>query len=352
MSVELPFPGLIDIRQPILGDSFGWAGLEPLAAKKSVVFHHSASPNTQDGFDFANYHVNNNGWNGVGYHFVITSRDYPGRAGFTPPGAQVQYVGSVETWRAHCMNQNPGRIGVCFSGYEPDEEQLKLARQLMEFFAAPNNILPSINFMSQATVHQLVPEQSTACPGITFPTWLPYLQGGAWPFAAPPLPTPPLPDPPVAIVPETPIADITPGKGGGFDYRSQPSKKEIVQPDAVAIDANGNVVVLLPIGQVIDIAGYFDNNGHTYARTVYSEAHGLWNGVNTIFFDQPNGQLTGPVEVHVIPPDPTAVQPDITDSQLLEATVPEPSKRLNLFQLIKEAFAVLAALIIKKRGTK
>lgn len=35
MSITVPLPGLVDIRQPIVGDSFGWAGLEPTAAKKS-----------------------------------------------------------------------------------------------------------------------------------------------------------------------------------------------------------------------------------------------------------------------------------------------------------------------------
>jgi hypothetical protein len=391
MSVELPLPGLVDIRQPIVGDSYGWDGVEPTPAKKSIVFHHSASnASSEDGFSIAEYHVHHNGWGGIGYHFVITRSDYPGRVGVTPAGAQIQYVGDLQTWRAHVANQNPGRVGVCFVGMEPDEAQLRLGRQLMDFLVAPNNILPSINFMSQATVHQLVPGQSTSCPGDTFHQWLPFLQGGAFPAALfppaqPVIPeTPIVPDPPLPTpTPETPVpvSDLTPaGKGGGTvipvtvqpaeyaaTYREQIATKLIQRPDAVAM----SIPALTPIetsrerlivGGSVEVAGYFDFQGRTYARTVYSATHNLWNGVDTIYFDLPTGQPNGPVAIStpevanpapdpIVIPDPTAVAVNVSDQQLHEATVP-PTPKANVWQKLEEFIASLLALMIKKKGSK
>jgi len=357
MSINLPIPGLVDIRQPILGDSFGWAGLEPAAAKKSVVFHHSASDQpAEDGFSIADYHVNHNGWGGSGYHLVITRSDYPGRLPFTQPGAQIQYVGDLGTWRAHVLHQNPGRIGVCFVGMEPDEEQLKLGRQLMDFFVAPNNILPSINYLNQATVHQLVPGQSTECPGSTFRTWLPYLQGGPWPYASandPQLPTSePIQSPPT---PE-------PGKGGDErseyekTWRAQPSKTPIQREGATAIDVvSGHVVATIPVGQSVDIAGYFDFQGHIYARTVYSATNGKWNGIDATYFEAPTGQVTADIpvahpDVANPAPDPIVIPDEVqhaTDQQLKDAVVPETPK-LTWRQFLWEVFAQALAKIVKR----
>ena len=106
MPIDLPGDIARDIRQPIVGDSFSWEGLEPAAAKKSIVIHATASeaPN-EDGFTMADYHVNHNGWGGIGVHFVVTKNEYSGRPGFTDPGAHVQYVGDLLSWRAGTRNE-------------------------------------------------------------------------------------------------------------------------------------------------------------------------------------------------------------------------------------------------------
>lgn len=380
MSITVPLPGLVDIRQPILGDSFGWAGLEPTAAKKSLLIHHSASPNNQDGFDIASHHVNNNGWGGIGYHFVITHDSYAGRPNFTPPGAQVQYVGDLNTWRAHAMNDNPGRVGICLVGNfvngVPGKRQLELTRELIDFLIAPNNILPSINFHSQVIGHGQLQGQSTACPGYANPNyaaWFGYLRGGGFPanLYAAPLPTPEPPVVPTPPTPETPTIDPVPGKGGRIElpsgdlvinYREEPSQRPVARDGAHGIDVTTGQVTVpnIPVGTVIDVAAYFDFNGRSYARTVYSATHGKWNGLDTEYFNPievgtvttvVNGQPSGDIPVTVIPPDPTAVQEAVTDEQLQAAVVPELPK-LTIGQLINELLAKLFAMLIRKKESK
>lgn len=409
MAIEIPGSIAHDIRQPIVGDSFGWEAIEPAAAKKTIVIHATASdgPN-EDGFTMADYHVNHNGWGGIGVHLVATKDSYPGKPQFgLPAGAHLQYVGDLATWRAGTVNQNPGRIHIEISGIFtagngiPSAAQLRAVRAFIDWALSPNNVLPSLNFYNQVTYHNAVPGQNTACPGWNHPSfqaWFAYLQGGPFPDALyaptpPPAPaplpveTPAIPDPPVPTpgtviqpTPDTPEAsDLTPGKGGGTDipvnvvkeyessYRVQAGQKTIQRPDAVAVSVPDlapieNSRVRLVVGGIVDVAGYFDFQGRTYARTVYSATHGLWNGVDTIFFDLPTGQLSGPIAVNtpevahpapdpIVLPDPTAVAPNVSDQQMQEAMVPAAPKP-TVWQKWGEFIAAVIALFIKKRGSK
>lgn len=350
MSVELPGLNVVDIRQPIAGDSFNWSGVEPTAAKKSLVFHHSASDApAEDGFSIAEYHVNHNGWGGIGYHLVITRSDYPGRAGYTNPGAQIQYVGDLGTYRAHVANQNPGRVGICFVGNTPDAEQLRLGRQLVDFLIAPNNILPSINFYSQVTVHRLVPEQSTACPGDDYGNWLPYLQGGAEPFAPPP-PPPVVPEPvivPVQIPVET---------GDNRPEYERTWTPEILPPKVVAVASadvydflTNTVAIKLPGGTPInDIAGVFSINGSVYVRTKYSLDHNKWNGVllselKDIVPQPPQPIINPGAPVDGISAPPTEPGSVLEDYPDVTSQIPRPPEKpgLTLLQVIESIIGIL-----------
>lgn len=313
----------------------------------------------------ADYHVNHNGWGGIGVHFVCTEDGYPGKPQFgLPAGAHVQYVGDLLTWRAGVANNNPGVVHIEISGLftpgngVPSEAQLRAVRKLIDFLLAPNNLLPSLNFYNQVTYHNAIatPGNGTECPGWQHPQfaeWFGYLQGGAEPSWWTPAPQP------TPATPETPVqADPVPGMGGGdvpipeyeATYKTQTEVRAISRPGANALDVTtGRVVVeTIPEGQQVDIAGYFDFNGLTYARSVYAASKGLWNGVNTVYFETPTGQPSGPVPVTVVPKDPTAVAENVTDSELQEATVPD-SKRVGLLTLIKEVFGWLVAKIVKKR---
>lgn len=96
---------------------------------KRVVFHHSLT-DTGSVEKFRDYHVNNNGWEDIGYHYVIPSE------GHFQVGRDKKYVG------AHASGKNKDSIGVCLIGdfrfYEPTEGQieecLKLYHELCRYY--------------------------------------------------------------------------------------------------------------------------------------------------------------------------------------------------------------------------
>lgn len=67
------------------------------------VVHHSAHP-TWKVEDVANFHVQSNGWPGIGYHFFI---DKFGR---------VYQTNNLETISYHVKDENTGSIGYCLQG--------------------------------------------------------------------------------------------------------------------------------------------------------------------------------------------------------------------------------------------
>jgi hypothetical protein len=296
MSINLPGDIAVDLRDPIAGDSYSWAGLEPAAAKKVIVIHATASeaPN-EDGFTMADYHVNHNGWSGIGVHFVVTKDNYQGRPG-VPAGAHVQYVGDLLTYRAGVLNNNPGRVHIEISGLftpghgVPSEAQLRATRKLIDFLLAPNYILPSMNYPSQIDFHnhQAVPGGQTACPGWQHPQfgeWFGYLQGGAepswWHPAPAPQPAPaPAPEPAPEPVVVTPPVDTRPDYEQTWNAH-EVSDKVVGVPSADVVDVStGQVAKSLPGGEPVQkIAGTFTHNGQEYVRTQWSVDHGKWNGI-------------------------------------------------------------------------
>lgn len=351
MPISIPDNIARDIREPIAGDSFGWEAIEPAAAKKSIVIHATASEAPdEDGFTMADYHVNHNGWGGIGVHFVVTKDSYQGRPGITDPGAHAQYVGDLLTWRAGTVNQNPGRVHIEISGLFtagngiPSAAQLRAARGVIDFLLAPNEILPSLNYPSQVTYHNAVPGQNTACPGWDHPSfqaWFAYLQGGPFPDALYPAETPATPEPtgqpqadviPVIIIPEYESS-----------WTLQPDTMTVQQPGAFAIDATtGAHLTDIAVGTVVNIAGYFTFEGVKYARTVWATENNKWNGIATTDFAAPGQTAAAVIPVTVS----DTVASNVTDQQLTEATVPETPK-VTLIDLLKEIGAWFVALFIK-----
>lgn len=369
MSVELD-PNIVhDVRQPIVGDSFSWYATEPVAAKKSFVIHATASDAPQeDAFVIADYHVNHNGWGGIGVHFVCTKDSYSGKPQFgLPAGAHIQYAGDLGTWRAGCANQNPGRVHIEISGNfvngHPSEGQLRQVRKLIDYLLAKNNILPSFNYYNQVTYHNAVPEQQTECPGWQSPSfneWFKYLQGGPEPswFSTQqkpaPAPTPPAvntttqPQPvPVAVTPDY-ISS----------YRQAAEKNRPVLPAGgtdVVDAATGKVVTHLNQGQVVqDIAGYFTRDNVEYARTAYSEQHNLWNGIKAVDLGSPE-VVSIPVTV-----DPNASPANQTPAQLAESFKdlgPEVQQAVDsnwsqLWDHLRQVLAILISPLLKVIGRK
>ncbi|MEK7166249.1 MAG: peptidoglycan recognition family protein, partial [Patescibacteria group bacterium] len=113
----------IDYRNQILGDSFNWSFARPLSQVQYLTIHHAAGPDTQTPDSIAAFHVNTNGWGGIGYHFVIAK------------DGRVYYVGDLTTGRANVANLNHLVIGICLigsfiDGIEPPQTQLVSTHEL------------------------------------------------------------------------------------------------------------------------------------------------------------------------------------------------------------------------------
>jgi len=357
MPISLPSDLVVDLRDPVAGDSYGWEAIEPAAAKKWICIHGTGvNSATQDGFTIADYHVNHNGFGGVGVHAICTQDDYPGRPGVTSPGAQIHYIGDLLTWRAGVANNNPGVIHIEIAGLftpgngVPSEGQLRKVRALLEYLLAPNNLLPSLNYWSQVTYHNrlaIQPAGATACPGWQHPQfneWFAYLQGGAEPSWWHPVPvavTDPVTQAPIVPAEPTgqpsgviPVTVVPPTPEWEESWIAQPEVRSITREGAVAIDTTGKVLTQIAVGTEINIGGYFTINGTEYARTVWATDNGKWNGIDTAYLQGTTGQVD-------------QVASDVTDQQLQEATVPE-TKKPTLLELLKELWAQIIAHFIKR----
>ncbi len=165
---DLSIPSLgnkfVDIRDSIPGDSYNWSWVRPLSQVNYLAIHHTAGPDTQTPEEIANYHINNNGWGGIGYHFLIAK------------DGTVFYVGDISTARANVANLNEQVLGICIignftQGRVPSNEQLDSCHELCDFFI--NNYPDLVNVTSWDKVrgHKELPGQSTTCPGDNWPSW-------------------------------------------------------------------------------------------------------------------------------------------------------------------------------------
>ena len=174
--IDLSVPSLgnkfVDLREPIPGDSFNWSWTRPLSQVNFLAIHHTAGPDSQTPDQIANFHINSNGWGGIGYHFLI------GKDGV------VYYVGDISTARANVANLNDQVIGICLigsfmGGKQPSNEQLASTRILCDFFINNYPALSNLTSWEAVKGHKELPGQSTACPGQDWPNWkLKITQGG------------------------------------------------------------------------------------------------------------------------------------------------------------------------------
>ncbi len=187
---DLSIPSLgnkfVDLRDPIPGDSFNWSWIRPLSQVNYLAIHHTAGPDTQTPDEIANYHINSNGWGGIGYHFLIAK------------DGTVYYVGDISTARANVANLNEQVLGICLignftEGRVPTQQQLDSAHKICDFFI--NNYPPLVNVNSWDTVrgHKELPGQSTTCPGDNWPSWRIQIVEGVGVSPEPPAPPQPTP---------------------------------------------------------------------------------------------------------------------------------------------------------------
>ncbi|MEO0338111.1 MAG: peptidoglycan recognition family protein [Bacteroidota bacterium] len=87
-----------------------------------IVIHHSATTSGSPE-SYARHHVENNGWPGIGYHFVIQK------------DGEVFQTNELDTISYHVSGQNTNSIGICLTGHydkqQPPTIQLQKCAQLV-----------------------------------------------------------------------------------------------------------------------------------------------------------------------------------------------------------------------------
>ena len=126
-------------------------------AKKYIVLHHSVSPDhpTLRNFDdIKRWHVENNGYRDIGYHYVV---EYVNGKLTTTQGRAEWDTG------AHCISRNKDSIGICivgnFQDTVPGEELYGVVADLCK------------DIMTRHTIKEIGGHNqydATACPGKNF----------------------------------------------------------------------------------------------------------------------------------------------------------------------------------------
>ena len=159
-----PKDGLVERLSAEFGDKFddiradlmraGEYDKRPLEGVNYHVIHHTGTGTTPQTYSntIARYHVENNGWPGIGYHFLI----YPHK---------VRYVGSLDTERANVWGRNAEVIGISLVGdfqtQAPADSTLDLCKRLCNVLDAYlARQLPRVGHRDVA-----LPGHGTACPG-------------------------------------------------------------------------------------------------------------------------------------------------------------------------------------------
>ncbi|MEU4770882.1 peptidoglycan-binding protein [Micromonospora sp. NPDC023644] len=131
----------------------------PLTARTGFTVHYSAGPPSQTPRQIQNYHMDSNGWDDIGYNFLVDrdGRIYEGR------GWQTQ--------GAHATGYNTSHLGVCFIGRD-GEATARTASAVRALYHYANRLCGRT---LDKTWHGGLPGQSTQCPGSALRDWV---QGG------------------------------------------------------------------------------------------------------------------------------------------------------------------------------
>jgi len=122
---------------------------------KQIIIHHTAAAVDQSAANINNFHINNRGWAGIGYHFL------------------VRHDGTIEKGRpltkqgVHTSGQNHNSIGVCLTGNFSTEDALKRPEQ---FDAAIGLVAWLLYWLNrQVPLNRHRDHNRTECPGNNFP---------------------------------------------------------------------------------------------------------------------------------------------------------------------------------------
>lgn len=134
----------------IVETNLPFSALSKRSKTNRVILHH-AEAKTCSAADIHSWHKNN-GWAGIGYHFVIRKN------GTIERGRPEDTIG------AHASNNNSDSIGICFEGDFMTETmgqaQIKAGQELIGYLKAKYS-------MDKVQKHKDV--CATSCPGTNFP---------------------------------------------------------------------------------------------------------------------------------------------------------------------------------------
>ncbi|MEU8264016.1 peptidoglycan-binding domain-containing protein [Micromonospora sp. NPDC048999] len=130
-----------------------------LSSRTGFTVHYSAGPSTQTPRQIQNYHMDSQGWDDIGYNFLVdrNGQIYEGR------GWSIQ--------GAHATGYNTTHLGVCFIGRD-GEATSRTAAAIRALYQYANRLCGRT---LDKTWHGGLPGQSTECPGSALRAWV---QGG------------------------------------------------------------------------------------------------------------------------------------------------------------------------------
>lgn len=127
------------------------SALEERIVTDEIVLHHAVGTGSVK--DIHSWHINGNGWAGIGYHFYVRKN------GEVYSGRPVNAVG------AHTYGENSHTIGICFEGNFENETMSDAQKNAgAELVAKLRKDFPTVKRVSAHRDHN-----STACPGKNFP---------------------------------------------------------------------------------------------------------------------------------------------------------------------------------------
>lgn len=133
--------------------------MKPITTIKYLVVHHSASPRNTTTVDLIHkWHVEDHGWDDIGYHWVITG------------DGKTHACRNLSKQGAHAPKVNPISWAVCVVGDNTKPDQSWVTAQehsLLTLIDAVEFLIPDIQILGHRDTGE-----ATLCPGLDIKTWL------------------------------------------------------------------------------------------------------------------------------------------------------------------------------------
>lgn len=137
-----------------------------------IIIHHSESPGGNAGF-LRHIHVHDNGWNDIGYHYVICNGISHG-VWYTEGDGAVQFGRAEMVQGAHARGANADSIGICLIGNlaknNPTPKQITALTTLCLDLCKKYSLDPATAVIGHRDVCR------TDCPGELMYVYLPALR--------------------------------------------------------------------------------------------------------------------------------------------------------------------------------